>query len=145
MKRDVAGSGLPLAIVSERCTARSVYLPAAPPTARTKWSTRVNGGVTELARSTSVARDKVAVGKNARSHTLRDGHKNNVSNPIKPAKREFRDHAGIRGIFHLHRQPHLRFDGALQVEVGPVKIGSENQALRFRIHAAWKTDADSLN
>src|SRR6516162_4953290 len=130
MERDVAGLRLQFAVIAEGRATGGENLPATAAPAGATGTVRLQRGVAKFACSTSVSGDQVTIGKNPCPHTLGDCHQNNIVNSVETAKRELSDQAGVCGVFHLYGQAHLRFDGALQVEIGPAQVRRKYQALR---------------
>src|SRR5215469_912635 len=136
MERDVAGLRFQFAVVAEGCATGGENLPATAAPARATGTVRLERSVAKFACSSPVSGDQVPIGKNPGPNTLGDCHQNNIVNSVEAAKRKLCDQAGVCGVFHLYGQAHLRFDGALQVEIGPAQIRCKYQALGCGINPA---------
>ncbi len=119
-------------------------LPAAALAAAADGAGGVDGAVAEFAGEAAAAGDDLAVGEDGGADAFGDGDKDGVADAVETAGPELGEEAGVGGVGELNLEPHLLFDGALDVVVAPLEIGGEEETLGFGVDAAGHADADAF-
>jgi hypothetical protein len=101
--------------------------------------------MTELSRHSAVPEDQLSICENPGPNPFRHSNQDNIAYALNSPGHEFRQQAGRRRVFHSHRQAHFLFNHSLYVEIGPVEIRREYQALGDWIDSPGEADADALN
>src|SRR5258708_4532981 len=136
--------GCELGVVAQGGGGGGEDLPAAALAAATDGAGGVDGAVAEFAGEAAAAGDDLSVGEDGAADAFGDGDEDGVADAVETAGPELGEEAGVGGVGELNLEPHLLFDGALDVVVAPLEIGGEEETLGFGVDAARHADADAF-
>src|SRR2546426_10880301 len=129
--------------VANRGAIRSEHPPASTSAARADRAGGIDLDMAKLSGHPVAAADEMAVGEDAGSDALGNGHHDEIANSLVLSEPDFRQDAGVGGVLQSDLEVCGALDGSLEVASRPLEVGREDEALRFDIKAAGEADADS--
>src|SRR6266851_1442834 len=141
---DVCALGSEFGVVAQGGGRGGEDLPAAALAAAADWAGGVDGAVAELAGEAAAAGDDLPVGEDGAADAFGDSDEHGVADAVETAGPEFGEETGVGGVGEFDLKLHLLFHGSLDVVVGPLEVGREEETLGFGVDAAGHADADAF-